>query len=174
MQLDLQRLETENARLRAELAAATAGAAGSSATAAPATSSSSVSAPVLATYLIAQAGVHPSAQPKKKKNDDMLKDGIAGAVMTKPEIIARLREAEQTKREKEERKAAVKAASASALKEERERTAAGKKRKLAEQKEAAGTKPRAAPTKPRAPRGPADTQQAGGFLGYISRLVYRS
>lgn len=168
MQLDLQRLETENAHLRAELAAATAVAAGPPATAGLATSVSGASPTVLATYLSAQAGVHPSARPKKKrKSDDLLKDGIAGAVMTKPEIIARLHEAEQSKREKQERKAAAKAEVASALKQQRERVAAKRKRKPAKQREAEGKKPGAA-------RKPAGSQEGEGWMSYFSSLLSRS
>ena len=43
-----------------------------------------------------ELALHPSAKRKAKGNsDDVLKDGLAGAVLTKPEIIARLREVQE-------------------------------------------------------------------------------
>ena len=92
MQLDFQRLQaenarlqTENARLRAEqVVSATASAVRQ---VAAATAPPAVSAPalVLADYLVSQAGVHPSAKRRTKScSDNVLKDGIAGAVLTKP------------------------------------------------------------------------------------------
>ena len=171
LELELQKERAENARLRSQLSAATA-------TISTVRADTGAANIVLDEYLRNHAGVHPSAKPKKRKRtDDMLK-GAEGAVLTRREMIERLKEQEAATRAKEQVKEARKDELQAAKQLVRKQRAEEKKRQKSEEQKAAATAPARASTpamrKPSmrktAAQKEATTEGSGGWMGALGNV----
>jgi type IV secretory pathway VirB10-like protein len=136
LELRVQEVEVENARLNAVVAALSRGEAGVTA---PSVSGSAMEAAVTMSELLQrEERPHPTLEPRKKpkaprrSKKGYLRGVPAGSLLTQPQIVQGLVAQESKERERQEKKAAAKNETQELMKRTREEAAAAKKRKKAD------------------------------------------